>query len=80
MSVTNPTTAESILKSGTLPSSLASLDRHQWPAHIAVIMDGNGRWAEQQGLPRFEGHVRGVDSVRTVMEACRDFGIQALTL
>lgn len=50
------------------------------PKHIAVIMDGNGRWAQQQGLERVEGHLRGVESVRTVMEACKDFGIQALTL
>jgi len=68
-----------------LPSSqtnVAELDvpLEQRPKHIAIIMDGNGRWAEQQGLPRFEGHLRGVDSVRTVMEACRDFGIEALTL
>ncbi len=50
------------------------------PKHIAIIMDGNGRWAQQQGLPRLEGHLRGVDAVRRTMEACRDFGIEALTL
>lgn len=50
------------------------------PKHIAVIMDGNGRWANQQGKPRVEGHLRGVESVRTVMEACRDFGVEILTL
>ncbi len=50
------------------------------PKHIAVIMDGNGRWAEQQNLPRIEGHLRGVESVRRTMEGCRDFGVQALTL
>lgn len=43
-------------------------------------MDGNGRWAEQQGLPRLDGHLRGVDSVRRTMEACRDLGVQVLTL
>ncbi len=50
------------------------------PKHVAVIMDGNGRWAEQQNLPRIEGHLRGVESVRRTMEACQEFGIQALTL
>ncbi len=50
------------------------------PKHIAVIMDGNGRWAKQQNLPRIEGHLRGVESVRRTMEACRDFGVEALTL
>ena len=80
MSVTNSTTAESILKSGSLPSSLASLDRHQWPAHIAVIMDGNGRWAQRQGLPRVEGHRKGVESVRTIVEESARIGIEQLTL
>ncbi len=52
----------------------------QRPKHVAVIMDGNGRWAQQQNLPRIEGHLRGVESVRRVMQACRDFGIEILTL
>lgn len=52
----------------------------QRPKHVAVIMDGNGRWAQQQNLPRVEGHLRGVDSVRGIMEACRDFGVEILTL
>jgi undecaprenyl diphosphate synthase len=47
---------------------------------VAVIMDGNGRWAKQQDLPRIEGHLRGVESVRRIMESCRDFGIEVLTL
>ncbi len=50
------------------------------PRHIAVIMDGNGRWAESQGLPRVEGHRRGVKSVRQVVEECSKFGIEQLTL
>ena len=50
------------------------------PRHIAIIMDGNGRWAQQQGLPRVEGHLRGVESVRRIMEACRDLGVEVLTL
>ncbi|MBX3421191.1 MAG: di-trans,poly-cis-decaprenylcistransferase [Pirellulaceae bacterium] len=43
-------------------------------------MDGNGRWAQQQNLPRTQGHLRGVEAVGNVMEACREFGIQVLTL
>jgi undecaprenyl diphosphate synthase len=50
------------------------------PRHIAVIMDGNGRWARQQGLPRIEGHRRGAASVRRVTEECGRLGIEQLTL
>lgn len=50
------------------------------PRHIAVIMDGNGRWAQAQGLPRIEGHRRGVASVRRTVEECARLGIEQLTL
>jgi undecaprenyl diphosphate synthase len=50
------------------------------PQHVAIIMDGNGRWAKQRGLPRLEGHRRGVEAVRTVMEAARTIGIRYITL
>lgn len=50
------------------------------PRHIAIIMDGNGRWAQQRGLPRIEGHRRGVESVRNVARAARTLGINMLTL
>ncbi len=50
------------------------------PRHIAVIMDGNGRWAQQQGLPRIEGHRHGVASVRRTTEECARLGIEQLTL
>jgi undecaprenyl diphosphate synthase len=50
------------------------------PKHIAVIMDGNGRWAQRQGLPRIEGHRRGVASVRRVTEECARLDIEQLTL
>ena len=52
----------------------------RWPRHIAVIMDGNGRWAQRQGLPRVEGHRRGVASVRGTVEECARLGIEQLTL
>ncbi len=50
------------------------------PKHVAIIMDGNGRWAQARGLPRVEGHRRGADSVQRVLEACPDLGIEILTL
>lgn len=50
------------------------------PAHVAIIMDGNGRWAKQRGFPRIEGHRRGVETVRTVTFAARDLGVRMLTL
>jgi undecaprenyl diphosphate synthase len=58
----------------------AGLDPKRLPRHVAVIMDGNGRWAQERGLPRIEGHRRGVKSVRsTIEESCR-LGIGQLTL
>ncbi|QDV64117.1 Decaprenyl diphosphate synthase-like protein [Crateriforma conspicua] len=50
------------------------------PAHVAIIMDGNGRWAQARGLPRIEGHRRGVSTVRMVSETCTQWGIGTLTL
>jgi undecaprenyl diphosphate synthase len=50
------------------------------PRHVAVIMDGNGRWAAGRRLPRVEGHRRGIDSVRTTVEGCARLGVDALTL
>jgi len=57
-----------------------ALDCRKIPAHIAIIMDGNGRWAKRRGLPRFAGHKAGVRTVRTVVEDCSRLGVQALTL
>lgn len=50
------------------------------PRHLAIIMDGNGRWAEARGLPRVAGHEAGAESVRAITRACREAGLQALTL
>ena len=50
------------------------------PRHVAVIMDGNGRWAKQRGMPRIAGHTEGVESVRDVVEACGQLGVEFLTL
>lgn len=58
----------------------AGLDPARLPRHVAVIMDGNGRWAQQRGLARIEGHRRGVQSVRATIEECCRLGIEQLTL
>lgn len=52
----------------------------QIPVHIAIIMDGNGRWAKKRSLPRAAGHSRGVESVRDIVKACSQLGVQYLTL
>ncbi len=57
----------------------ADLDRERLPRHVAVIMDGNGRWAKRQGLPRIMGHKRGVDALKELLRCCKDWGIEALT-
>ena len=57
-----------------------SVNFEQLPAHVAIIMDGNGRWAAQRHLPRVEGHRAGIDSVRDVVEASARLGIEVLTL
>jgi undecaprenyl diphosphate synthase len=50
------------------------------PQHIAIIMDGNGRWAKQRGLPRLAGHRAGTDNLRRIIEACVEFGVKYLTI
>jgi undecaprenyl diphosphate synthase len=50
------------------------------PQHIAIIMDGNGRWAKNHGLPRVQGHRAGAESVREAIDACKEMGVQYLTL
>ncbi len=50
------------------------------PAHVAVIMDGNGRWARARGLPRTAGHKKGADALRTILNTCRDTGVRYLTI
>lgn len=64
------------------PDAIAKLGipPEQFPRHIAVIMDGNGRWARERGLPRHEGHRQGVVSVRSTIEECCRLGIGQLTL
>jgi len=64
----------------------AALDTDDWvtsgnpPRHVAIIMDGNGRWAQRRGLPRNKGHEAGTENVRPIVQACPDLGIEYLTL
>ena len=60
--------------------ALPEVPRERLPRHIAIIMDGNGRWARQRGLPRIEGHRKGVATVRAVVTHCVRLGIEQLTL
>jgi undecaprenyl diphosphate synthase len=70
-----------VLSPGKRDWSLAQqLDPKRLPAHIAIIMDGNGRWARQRNFPRILGHRQGINSVRTVVETSSLLGVEALTL
>jgi len=59
---------------------MKEIDKDKLPKHVAIIMDGNGRWAKKKLLNRISGHTRGVDAVREVVTACRELGIKVLTL
>ena len=63
-----------------MTSDISNIDKNRLPEHIAVIMDGNGRWAKAHGKPRVLGHKNGVKSVREVSEAAAELGIKYLTL
>ena len=62
-----------------LPISTAELNLDTLPQHVAVIMDGNGRWAKQRGLPRIEGHRRGANTLKQMLRYCKDLEIKTLT-
>ncbi len=59
---------------------LEQIDKDRLPRHIAIIMDGNGRWAKEQGQDRLFGHFHGVESVRNIVEGCAELGVEYLTL
>ena len=59
---------------------LPPLDPERLPIHVAMIMDGNGRWAKQQGRPRIFGHRAGTENLRTIIRACVEFGVRYLTV
>ena len=63
-----------------MTSLLENIDKSKLPRHIAIIMDGNGRWAKEKGEDRLYGHLHGVDSVRNIVEGCAELGIGYLTL
>ncbi|YAI82452.1 MAG: polyprenyl diphosphate synthase [cyanobacterium endosymbiont of Rhopalodia sterrenbergii] len=65
-----------LIVSKDLPTDL---DQVRLPKHVAIIMDGNGRWAKRRGLPRMMGHQRGVDTLKDLLRCCRDWKIPALT-
>jgi undecaprenyl diphosphate synthase len=72
---------EEFIEPGSEEAALADqLDFARLPRHIAIIMDGNGRWAKKRNLPRVEGHKAGSESVREVVETCARIGIKYLTL
>ena len=68
------------MNSSPASASLADLDTSKLPAHIAIIMDGNGRWAKKRLLNRITGHEKGSETVRTIVRTCREIGISYLTL
>jgi undecaprenyl diphosphate synthase len=68
------------LSSKSLPSDATDLIPEKLPVHIAIIMDGNGRWARKRFLNRIQGHEKGADIVRRVVRTCREIGIAHLTL
>ena len=65
---------------GTRPALTSTMTNPDLPTHLAIIMDGNGRWAQSRGLSRAEGHARGARAVRETVRACRSAGIRYLTL
>jgi len=64
----------------TAPQKAALLSLSEVPTHVAIIMDGNGRWARERGLPRMAGHRAGTDNIRLIIERFADYGVQCLTL
>lgn len=69
-----------MLKAKEQPAQQLEMDRSRIPAHIAVIMDGNGRWATKRSLPRSAGHSAGVEALRAIIRECDDLKVKALTI
>ncbi len=67
------------VKPSVLQELPPDLVRDRLPQHVAVIMDGNGRWAKHRGMPRIMGHRKGVDVLKDLLRCCRDWGVSALT-
>lgn len=75
-----PTTLDEIFPEPPAGLDPQALDRDAVPAHVAIIMDGNGRWAKQRGLDRGEGHKAGIRAVREAITTCNDIGVRYLTI
>ena len=63
-----------------MTSLIDKIDRNRVPGHVAIIMDGNGRWAKERSMDRSAGHVEGVNTVRRITEAASEAGVRYLTL
>lgn len=61
-------------------NAVGEIDKERLPRHIAIIMDGNGRWAQKRGLPRTMGHKAGVEAIREIVKACSNLGVEVLTV
>ena len=70
----------SMMRAESAESEEIQIDRSRLPRHIAVIMDGNGRWATRRSLPRTAGHTAGVEALRSIIRECDNLGIEALTI
>ncbi|MDF0096528.1 polyprenyl diphosphate synthase, partial [Staphylococcus pseudintermedius] len=68
------------MKKNDTQNHIEALDLHNIPEHIAIIMDGNGRWAKQRKMPRIKGHYQGMQTIKTITRAASDLGIKYLTL
>ncbi len=63
-----------------IDKDLSHIDTELVPKHVAIIMDGNGRWAKERGLPRTDGHIKGQDALRETLRAAAEFGVEVLTV
>ena len=75
-----PSTLEEIFPEPPAELDVHALDTSRIPKHVAIIMDGNGRWAKQRGLDRGEGHKAGIRAVREAITTCNDIGVRYLTI
>lgn len=75
-----PSTLEEIFPEPPIDLDPHALDMKRIPEHVAVIMDGNGRWAKQRGLDRGQGHKAGIRAVREAITTCNDIGVRYLTI
>lgn len=73
-------TQTAIVEQSMRASQALELDLPKIPRHVAIIMDGNGRWAQARGLPRLAGHRAGTDNIRRVLEGCIEAGVEVLTI